>query len=65
MESMKRFIDGNRGELDTRIRRALGDPNASLDDEERERWITNDESLYHWARFEGAMDDEDDEEEEE
>ena len=48
------FIAENRGELDAAIRRALGDPNFNLDDDERELWIANDEGLYLWAKSEGV-----------
>lgn len=50
------FIDENRGQLDERIRSALRDPNANLDDDDRKQWIANDEGLYHWARNEGVAD---------
>jgi hypothetical protein len=47
------------GALDYAIRGTLHDPNFELDNDERELWIANDESLYNWARSEGAVDDED------
>ena len=52
--TMEQFINEHRGELDAAILRALGNPNLSLDDEERENWILNDEGLYNWARSEGV-----------
>tara|TARA_Y100000310_G_scaffold116318_1_gene114996 strand:- start:210 stop:728 length:519 start_codon:yes stop_codon:yes gene_type:complete len=47
--TMKMFIDENRGEIDAAIRGAMDNPNANLDDDEREMWINNDEGLYSWA----------------
>lgn len=52
--TMQQFIEDNRGELDRLIRSALGRPNFGLDDDDREQWIANDESLYDWARSEGV-----------
>ena len=51
---MEQFIDKHRGDLDIIIRNALNRPNLSLDDEERENWILNDEGPYNWARSEGV-----------
>ncbi len=59
---LQKFIDHNRGRLDASIRIALNDPNFDIDDDERELWIANDEGLYHWARSEGAFEDEDEDE---
>ena len=53
-EDMQRFIADNRGELDACIRRATSNPNADIDDDERELWINNDEGLYLWAKAEGV-----------
>lgn len=50
--TMREFIKKNRKELDEAIKRAC--PNVRLNDEEREAWINNDESLYNWARSEGV-----------
>ncbi len=58
--TMQMFIDENRGELDRLIRNAIGNPNADIDDDERELWINNDEGLYSWAIGEG-LDPENDE----
>lgn len=52
--SMREFIRSNREEIDAGIRRALGDPDYRLNDEERRQWIANDEGLYLWARSEGV-----------
>lgn len=54
MKTMKEFIEENRGELDAAIRTATGQPNADIDDDERENWILNDEGLYNWAKDEGV-----------
>lgn len=56
-EAMQRFIDENRGTLDYHIRGALCQPNLELDDDERENWILNDESLYNWAFGQGVLDE--------
>ena len=51
--TMRQFIKTNRAELDECIRGAC--PNIGrLNDEDREDWIGNDESLYNWARSEGV-----------
>jgi hypothetical protein len=52
--SKRDFIRNNRVEIDAYIRAALGRPNAKLNDEDREGWIMNDETLYLWARKEGV-----------
>ena len=57
--TMQMFIDENRGELDRLIRNAIGNPNADIDDDERELWINNDEGLYSWAIGEGLDPDND------
>ena len=46
--SMRQFIKENKTELDAAIHRVV--PGASLNNEEREQWIMNDEGLYTWAR---------------
>lgn len=56
-EAMQHFIDEHRCTLDYHIRGALHQPNFELTDDEREDWINNDESLYNWARGEGALDE--------
>ncbi len=53
--TLKQFIRDNRAELDQCIARALGeDKNPRPNDEERRRWILNDERLYNWARSSGV-----------
>jgi hypothetical protein len=54
MATMRSFIKDNRQELDQSIRTFLNDPEYKLNDEERRKWILNDESLYNWARSEGV-----------
>jgi len=50
---MKQFIRKHRDELTEIIRRQV--PNiGSINDEEREQWVMNDESLYNWAQSEGV-----------
>lgn len=53
--TLKEFIDKHRKELAEHITYALGksDP-FDVDDDEIERWITNDEALYNWALSEGV-----------
>ena len=48
------FIFQNQKEIDDYIR--MVSPNCDLDNEERENWIMNDESLYNWALNEGVVD---------
>ncbi len=48
------FVDLHREEIDSLIKERC--PNCSLDDEEREDWVINDESLYDWALDEGVTD---------
>ena len=50
--TMKAFIKANRSEIDAAIRAAGA--RGSLNDEDREDWILNDEGLYSWARSEGV-----------
>lgn len=52
MTSRRDFIKNNRKKIDEAIKRVC--PDCSLNDEERERWISNDEGLYLWAKREGA-----------
>jgi len=49
---MRDFINRNRADIDLHIKSIV--PNARIDEDERERWINNDESLYLWARAEGV-----------
>ena len=49
---MDKFIQENRAEIDAAIHSLV--PGIPLDDEDREDWISNDESLYNWARSEGV-----------
>lgn len=52
MTSKKDFIKNNRAVIDAHIKSVCD--NCSLNDSEREQWISNDEGLYNWARSEGA-----------
>lgn len=46
--TMRQFIKENRQEIDDYIRRIV--PNiGTLNDNDRQQWIANDESLYSWA----------------
>lgn len=49
---LRDFIKNNRAELDEYIRGFCSNI-ASLNDDEREQWILNEEGLYRWARSEG------------
>lgn len=51
-KTLAEFIKEHRDELDEGIKRVV--PNARLNDEERRKWILNDEGLYQWARSEGV-----------
>lgn len=53
-KSMKQFIQDNKDELDTCIRKAVGQENFKINNAERRLWILNDEGLYSWARSEGV-----------
>ena len=48
------FLFQNQKEIDDYIR--MVSPNCDLDNEERENWVMNDESLYNWALNEGVVD---------
>ena len=51
--SMREFIRRNRAELDKAIRSSCSNL-GSLNDEDRQQWVLNDEGLYNWARNEGV-----------
>lgn len=60
-KSIYSFIKKHRSELDELITKALTryDPpsfnrNIRLNDEERRRWVLNDEGLYNWSKSEGV-----------
>lgn len=49
------FVYNHRKEIDETIKKAC--PNCTgIDDDERENWIMNDESLYNWALNKGVTD---------
>ncbi len=50
--SMREFIRLNRAEIDALIKRVS--LVQKLNDEERRRWVLNDEGLYTWARRSGV-----------
>ena len=51
--SKREFIRTNRKKIDEHIRKIL--PHiGTINDDEREQWIMNDEGLYNWARAEGV-----------
>ncbi len=50
--TMREFIKQNKVELDQAIKNVV--PNNRLNNEERQLWILNDESLYRWAKNEGV-----------
>ncbi len=52
---LSQFIRDNQRELDDYIGSALGH-SGTIDDDERENWVLNDESLYEWALREGVND---------
>lgn len=63
---LRDFIRKNREEIDEAInsvvyrwdgnggRGSVPNPPPKRNDEERERWVLNDEGLYSWARREGV-----------
>ena len=51
--TIRNFIRANRKELDEAIRAACENV-GSLNDEDREQWIENDEGLYLWAKGQGV-----------
>ena len=52
MKSLKEWVKKNRADIDSVIRSNCS--NCRLNDEEREDWVMNDESLYLWAKLEGV-----------
>lgn len=52
-KTMREFIKEHRDELDACIRK-VSPNNPYFNDEERHKWIINDEGLYAWARSEGV-----------
>ena len=55
--TLQEFIDKHRGELTKYIETWPGIcVECDIDDDERELWIANDESLYNWAKNEGVED---------
>ena len=48
-EQVRKFIRENRKEIDAHIRSICSNV-GSLNDNDREQWISNDEGLYNWAR---------------
>jgi len=53
--TLREFVRQNRTELTRIINRAIGnEENTSMNDHERELWVTNDECLYNWAKSEGV-----------
>jgi len=53
--TIEEFIDNNQVEIDCYIRSAA-EATMSIDNDERERWIYNDEYLYNWALDSGVED---------
>lgn len=60
MKSVRQFVKEHRKEIDAHIERALGGPEHYIyrNDDERRLWLVNDETLYLWAKSEGAKVDE-------
>jgi len=50
-KSLTVFIRENRTDIDSAIRRVIGN-DARLNDRERRQWVLNDEGLYLWAKSE-------------
>ena len=51
--SLQDFVERNRPKIDLTIH-AICRNQAPIDDDEREQWVLNDESLYLWALDEGV-----------
>jgi hypothetical protein len=51
--TIRKFIRRNRAELDQVIRSA--GYRGKLNDQDREEWISNEESLYLWAKRAGVL----------
>ena len=54
--TMEQFIEENRAELVDAISGSMGSRTVSIDDEDIENWILNDEGLYNWAMSAGVDD---------
>ncbi len=50
--TMRQFIQENKEVIDGVIKSVC--KNCAINNKDREDWILNDESLYHWARQEGV-----------
>ena len=50
--TLRAFVKKNRKEIDEWIHYSV--PALRLNDEEREKWVLNNEGLYNWARSEGV-----------
>lgn len=58
-KSLSVFVKQNRSEIDEAIRqyclsRGSSTVGGSLNDQDREKWVLNEEGLYLWARSEGV-----------
>jgi hypothetical protein len=51
--SLRQFVRSNRSEIDRHIRAACSNL-GSLNDDAREEWVLNDETLYTWALSQGV-----------
>ena len=54
--TLKNFIKRRRQDIDKHVRETCGGNKlpGRIDDEEREMWVRNDESLYNWAKAVGV-----------
>ena len=50
--TIKQFIKHNRQDIDLHIKAQCS--NCKINNKEREDWISNDESLYNWAKAVGV-----------
>ncbi len=46
--SLRHFVRSNRSAIDRHVRAACSNL-GSLNDDDREEWVLNDETLYTWA----------------